>query len=115
MGSPKLIFEIPESDRAHRCGDDRLLRFDPLVELEARRRQLLEQALEFRLVAGEIGARGVSRKQAPEVERLAALEAVDAKTDQRLFRPAAEIDRGFIVAGSDRFEAELGDLLLHLR
>jgi hypothetical protein len=88
--------------RAERSGDDGLLRFDPLVEFEPRRRQLLEQALEFRLVVGEVGARGVRRKQAPEVECLAALEAVDAKTDQRFFRPAAEINRGFIVAGSNR-------------
>ena len=43
-------------------------------------------------MGGKVGAGGVSRKQAPEIERLAALEAVDAEIDQRLFRPAAEID-----------------------
>ena len=88
----------PRANRAERSGDDGLLRFDPLVELEAGRRQLLEQALELRFVRGEIGSRGMSRKQAPEVERLAALEAVDAEIDQRLFRPAAEVDRRRIVA-----------------
>ena len=74
------IFDIRQSDRADRRGDDGLLRLDPLVELEAGRRQLLEQALQLRLVRGEVGARRVSSQQAPEVERLAALEAVDAET-----------------------------------
>ena len=94
IGRAELILDVRQRDRADRRGDDGLLRLDPLVELEAGRRQFLEQALELRLVAGKIGASRVSGQEAPEVERLAALEAVDAKIDQRLVRPAAEVDRG---------------------
>src|SRR6202020_964646 len=110
----ELILEIREGDCAERCGDDDLLRLEPFIELEAGRRQVLEQALEFRLVARKVGARRMGRDEAPEIERLAALEAVDAEVDQRLFDPAAEVEGGLVVARSGRFEAELRDLLLDL-
>ena len=115
LAAPSSILDVRQRDCAQGRGDDGLLRLDPLVEFEAGGGQVLEQALELRLVAGEVGARRVRRKQAPKVEGLTALEAVDAKIDQRLFYPCAEIDRSIVCAGPRRLEADVGNVLLRRR
>ena len=107
--------EVRQRDCAQGRGDDGLLRLDPLVEFKAGGRQFLEQALALRFVGGEVGALRVRRKQAPKVEGLATLEAIDAKIDQRLFHPGAEIDRGVVFAGPHRLEADVGNVLLRRR
>ncbi len=102
--------EGAERDRAVGRGDHELRGFAALGEFQPRRGELLQQALELRLVRGEIVA--VGGEQAREVERLARLQAVGADMERGLVEPAAGVDRLAVLGRAGDPEGDVVDLLL---